>query len=434
MIPEAFPESSIIRNPIVNYNNFFNPYVCHVCKSSKNLQECHWCQLISYCCKEHLELHLEQHKEFCLAVISLRDKLYCSHDITLKEWTQLKKANVRRVKYRLGRNLEPYEVQILLFAKSCLKCRRQNNLSIACKACMSVSMCYRHISMAPVHSCTDLRLCAKLDINSISINEKFIPKPVELLNYSYPSDMKEYIQQSLGRSRDFNTWSYADFLYTNYFSRPLTLLFNITTRTDIYKLTSPTTFTIHVIAGIFTDENSLLAWEFFIHQMLPDSSLAILIIGPKVKEYIYNIELCDTCFSQNKKLYFAYIPMTYKRFICAETYKNLEPNIIMGFDIDFENDEAAIRAAMCLSTPLVLTCKSESKAQETVTKIKAKLRKKPIIHERNMFASCRPYRDAESDSVFFPHHYVIIYDNEPNRNKKLDVSSNDNQPSTSNQY
>ncbi|XP_032677163.1 uncharacterized protein LOC116846882 isoform X2 [Odontomachus brunneus] len=383
---------SSIRGPIVNYNNFFSPYVCHVCKTFENLQVCHWCRLISYCCKEHLELHREQHKEFCLAVLSLSDEIYYSHDITLKEWTQLKKANVKKVKHKLGRNLEPYEEQILLFAKSCLICRRQNNLSVACEFCMSVSMCYRHISTPYEHNCFNLWLCIQLDIINTTECEPNIRKRKELL-------------------------------------RPLTLLFNMP-RVGIPELRSSATFTIHVIAGSFTDQNSLLAWEVFTHRMCLDSSLLIIMIESKLENHTYDVELCQTCFSQNKNISISYYPMTYRHYIRSEVY--LEPDIVIGFNVDFEDDETAIRTALIYQNkPLILTCKSESKAQETVTKIKATLRKEPVINEENKFASCRPYRDAESDFVFFFHQYLIIYCKKTCRKRTLDISSNHNELSIS---
>ncbi|XP_032677161.1 uncharacterized protein LOC116846881 isoform X2 [Odontomachus brunneus] len=298
------PGPSRIRNTrtnkaLVNYNNFFNPYLCHVCKTSTNLQICHSCRLISYCSKEHLQLHREQHKEFCLAVLSLSNEIYYSHNMTLKEWTALKKANVKRVKHKLGRNLEPYEEQILLFAKSCLICRRQNNLSVVCKSCTSVSMCYRHISTPYVHTCYYLKLCITLDILSAVRSERNTQIPLEVLNFTYLTDMSTYFTH-LGRSCDFDTWSYVNFLHTNYLSRPLTLIYYLPSAN--IELMFSTIFIIHVIAGSFTDRNSQSAWEAFLHQLLPDTSLMIIMIGPKLEKSVYKIHLCQTCHRQNKEI------------------------------------------------------------------------------------------------------------------------------------
>ncbi|XP_032677165.1 uncharacterized protein LOC116846884 isoform X1 [Odontomachus brunneus] len=420
------PGLSTIRDAIVNYNNFFNPYICHVCKISENLQVCHWCRLISYCCKEHLQLHREQHKEFCLAVISLSDKVYYSYNMTLKEWTEFKKANVKRVKNKLGRDLESYEEQILLFAKSCLICRRQHDLSVVCKSCMSVSMCSTHKSSAYVHNCKDLQLCTRLDIDSAVTNEQNVPIPAKLLTYKY---LKTYFLHRLGRTSDFDTWHNVNFLYTNYLSRPMTLLSNMT-RAGIDELTSSAIFTIHVIAGSFTDQNSLMAWELLLHEMVPECSLIIDMIETKIGNGYYDVPVCQTCHTQKKEIFIDYFPMTYIQYTYTKEYS--EPDIFMGFDIDFEDDKKAIRAALMYEhIPLVLTCKSESRAQQIVTEVKTTLSKEPVINEKNKFASCRPYRDDESDSVFFQHQYVIIYNEEAYEMKNLDTSSNHNQPSTS---
>ncbi|XP_032677152.1 uncharacterized protein LOC116846876 isoform X2 [Odontomachus brunneus] len=425
------PGPPIIRDPIVNYNNFFNPYVCHVCKISENLQVCQWCRLISYCCKEHLQLHREQHKEFCLAVVSLSDEIYYSHNLTLKEWTEYKKANVRRVKHKLGRDLESYEEQILLFAKSCLICRRQNDLSIVCNTCMSVTMCSTHKSVSYVHSCAYLRLCTGLDINHAITNEEDILIPKELLRYEFLSDMTIYLQHRLSYSRDFDTWNYTDFLYTNYLSRPLTLLYNVI-GTSTYPLISE--ITIHVIAGTFTDHNSLLAWEVFLHQMKCPSSLIVVMIDSKLEDdkEMEFIDLCETCQIRRNALCFDYHSKTYSDYM--KSVETEDPNIIMGFDIDFEKDKMAIQKALTYTSkniPLVLTCKSESRAQQIVAEIRTTWYKKPIIQKKNNFASCRPYRDDESDSVFFQHQYIIVYAKKTYKRKQLGTSNNHNQPSTS---
>ncbi|XP_032677184.1 uncharacterized protein LOC116846897 isoform X1 [Odontomachus brunneus] len=401
------PEPSIIRDPIVNYNNFFSPYICHLCKISANLEVCQWCRLISYCCQEHLELHRVEHQEFCLAVVSLSVEIFNTQNITLKEWNEFNKVNLERVKHKLGRNLERYEEQILLFAKSCRVCYRQNDLSVVCNACMSVTMCCTHNSIPYVHSCAELRLCIKLDIENTVTNEDDITISVELVDYLSLRDMKTHIQRRLGRHRNFETWNYADFLYTDCLSKPLTLLFYIQ-RANICDLKLFTDFVIHIIAGTFTDQNSLLAWEAFLHQMIPGSTLYIIMIEPCLEQDLTAIRLCQNCRAGNKDLFFVYCGMTYKNYRRTESY--LSPDIIVGFDIDFKDDKMAVVTALLRQEKsLVLTCKSESKAQEIVTEIGTTYFKVPIINEKNKFASCRPYRDVESDSVFFLNQHLIMY-------------------------
>ncbi|XP_011139396.1 uncharacterized protein LOC105183155 isoform X2 [Harpegnathos saltator] len=49
------------------YNSFFHPNLCHVCKlrNNGNLIECNQCRLISYCSEEHRLLHESEHSRIC---------------------------------------------------------------------------------------------------------------------------------------------------------------------------------------------------------------------------------------------------------------------------------------------------------------------------------------------------------------------------------
>ncbi|XP_032677182.1 uncharacterized protein LOC116846895 isoform X2 [Odontomachus brunneus] len=377
------PEPRIIRDPIVNYNNFFNPYICHVCKFPEVLEVCHWCRLISYCCKEHLQLHRVEHQEFCLAVVSLSVEVFNNQNITLKEWNEFNKVNLERVKDKLGRNLKRYEEQIFLFAKSCRKCHRQNDLSLVCNTCKSVSMCSTHNSTPYLHNCAKLQLCTRLDIENAVINEDDIPMPRRLVRYRNLRNMKTYIRRGLGRSSDFETWEYADFLYTDCLSKPLTLLYYIQ-EDNIYNLKSCRNWRIHVIAGTFVGRNNLLAWEVFLHQMIPDSKLYIIMVGPHLEDGLETIQHCRTCREQNKEVFFRYRSMTYRNYRRSRSYLRNRPDIIVGFDVDFKDNEMSIVAALLSQDiPLFFTCKSESKAEEIVTEIGATYFKVPVIYENN---------------------------------------------------
>uniref|UniRef100_A0A8D9AXE9 Rho GTPase-activating protein gacZ n=1 Tax=Cacopsylla melanoneura TaxID=428564 RepID=A0A8D9AXE9_9HEMI len=55
---------------------YFNPNVCHTCKSSDKLvKKCTGCHMISYCSKEHQKLHWPSHKSLCLCLKNLQKNL-----------------------------------------------------------------------------------------------------------------------------------------------------------------------------------------------------------------------------------------------------------------------------------------------------------------------------------------------------------------------
>lgn len=343
----------------VNYNRFFNPNVCHVCKFfSTNLVVCPWCCLISYCSYEHTNWHQGQHKNFCKVLLKLNEQVRNTRSVTLEQWIELKKTNVRLVRKKLARELKPDEEQILLLAKSCFICYRQNNLTLACKICLSVNICNDHILNPFTHNCPDLAFCMvlnKLEAVADRSNERISD---EFLNITMKSvnSMSSYFQNCLGYLSNISGWSSNAILYSNYFSKPLTLLYAMADTDLLYELPSNNPFIIHIIAGTLVDRFSLLAWEIILHQLLSDLSLSGVIICPKLQEKSVNVELCEVCTLNNKKFLYTRVPVTYSNYVLCKAYA--QPNIIVGFDVDFADNKiwTAIELALvCQKKPLVLT-------------------------------------------------------------------------------
>lgn len=90
--------------------------------------------------------------------------------------------------------------------------------------------------------------------------------------------------------------------------------------------------------------------------------------------------------------------------------------MIIAFNVEFGNEEASaeiIRAFQHQGCPLLLTAKSVIIAKNNITKIHEVLGShiNPLFHEENTFASFRPCRNDESDSVFYSNQYLIFYQN-----------------------
>lgn len=413
------PRPSTIQQAVTNYNKFFHPNVCHICKRRGSLIKCPICNMIFYCNEEHLKLHKDQHKDICRTITQLSQLRHInqinSRDLTQEEWARFKKNNLKHVKQQLGRNLEPYEEQIFLFAKSCAICHRLDDLDNACNLCASVNKCSDHNLIPYEHSCEQLDKCLDLNIFSAKKNkrEESIPKQLLNVNLLLIEDMPSFLEYCLKRDKNVNTWSYDDLIYTDYFSRPLTLMFGLRTA-NLLRILLANTIVVHIIIGSFTDINCLLAWEIILHQLLPYAKLKIIIIDSNMKEEHCMLNICEICKHSEKVLQYDCYPMTYDKFIHGPEYST--PHMVMGFDVESADNETVLSISGTLllqNSPLILTFKSESKAQDITTKIHQVTFEKIFTYQRNKFASYKPYTDYENDSVFYPNQHFVMYFNKP---------------------
>lgn len=406
----------------INYNYFFHPNLCHVCKmgDQSKIKLCLQCRMISYCSEEHRLLHREEHEQICHAIVSISRyrNMWDTRNMLLEEWVQFKKVNMRFMKDMLRRELLPYEQQMFLFAKSCLTCRQQDNLAVTCISCLSVNKCFDHMYTHNEHMCPNLRQCFFYDFYSSLIDKQGRIIPRELLGMNIIStvyDMRSLIHDSLHINCDTHscTCSIEDDICTDKLSGPLTLLHGM----QDANLLNPTMlpkynfFIVHVIAGSFSDFYSLSAWEVILHEFNPGTTLLVAMIEPHLSEGFEMLPICPTCTEEGKKLQYDYHPMLYYNF----TYMlHTRPDVIVLFNAKFSNDAISIQTIKALqreACPILLTTKSESKAREVMMKIQEVLDLDivPVINKENKFASYRSYRDYENDSVYFPNQHLLIY-------------------------
>ncbi|XP_019699289.1 uncharacterized protein LOC105188291 [Harpegnathos saltator] len=296
-----------------NYNKFFHPNVCHVCKTTERLTECLLCRMISYCSEEHRIMHRPQHIDICEAVILLNMywRAYISRSKTLEEWILFKKTYLLRIKDELQRDLMPYEEQMFLFAKSCYICHKQDILIVGCKICVSVNVCLDHFFYDFVHCCRFLRFCLDMDIYNSYTKYESIPENLLNINIEYIHDMQSFIESASQSSETVHTWSYSDYIHSDEFSKPLTLFHTLRQANLLHLLSSCSCFVIHIIIGSGIEEHSLLAWESILHQLGPNTTLHIEVVDPYLrrKTVPYNPQICNHCVLNNKHFQvFHYLP------------------------------------------------------------------------------------------------------------------------------
>lgn len=404
----------------VDYNQFFNPNICHVCKSTdqNNLFRCVRCHMISYCSMEHERHDRSNHGDICTIITKFidEDPQWDTHRLSFDEWMRKQKNFMQVVEVALGRKLKIHEVQMFIFAKVCFICHQRRDL-YTCGKCISVSYCKDHLSERSMHLfiCDDLALCLNLDIIFL---EKASWKTIQARFSNFPSKKKSLIDMNSFCCRYFKELTkrkmlnFNEYSFTDYVSGPLTLqkVLQITNLFHLKKIKH--TFVIHIIGANYVDKRNFPSWELFLHLLKKKMRLIIVMIGSELQNETNEHNVCDRCKSIKKKLIFESFPLLYHNYIYHENYRR--PNVIVSFQAELNYSELwsdSIKAMQRQNCPVLLTAKSQLQAHWNMVEIRQVLGTsvKATFHAENYFVSCRPYRDIDTGHVFHPNIYLVFY-------------------------
>lgn len=414
------------------YNYFFYANVCHVCKKFGewiSLKRCGNCTMISYCSKEHQKEHWSQHKDLCKAICSiLRDNKISSflndeQNLSTETWAQIKMNFMLLVTMTIGRKLEHYEQEMFKFIRSCAVCH-DNNAQVLedCSSCPNTSFCKKHRNNAEHKKiCYLTKLCFKLDVASMMYKSE-IPKMKILPHTNHnnlPQNIKDFIHHYI-EPHKISHLSIEEEIAINaeYLTRPLTLLYAL--QKLKYTLEN-NNIVIHIIAANLLDVNGIELWEILLH-WLPDIRMAkIVLIGPELSSGFIPINLCESCQYNNKQFLIQAHGMLYNNYTQSDSY--IKPHIIIGYnagiseceDFRSQNDTwtESLQILAEQSCPFVLTSYTSMEVKREQDRLNTVLNK--IINcafcDQNPYSSLRPYRDFETEGIYYQNQYLLIYEN-----------------------
>ncbi|XP_014475076.1 PREDICTED: uncharacterized protein LOC106744658 [Dinoponera quadriceps] len=406
-----------------DYNQFFHPNVCHVCKSTdqNNLLSCNRCYMISYCTEEHKILHQSHHEDICVLISSVLDEDpdWNTRRLFFHEWIEIQKTFAEIIRMTLTRELMPYEKQMFVFAKSCFICHQRGNL-YTCERCISFSYCVDHAELALLHHptmCELLTLTLKLDIAAI---EQKTWQTLQVKFTTFPSKKKRVTNMGTFCNQYFRPqkgdlyWCLYDHIFTDYVSDPLTVHNGLKSANWFRLEETMGIFTVHVIAANYVNRHNFPAWELFLHLLNKNSKLIIVMIGPELQTEFNEHKVCSRCKIARKKLILESFPLLYHHYVSSTSYK--PPTLIVGFQaevhvgVTWSESIIAIQARNC---PFLLTAKTETKLLKDMIKMREVLNKSvnSFLNVKNKFFSYRPYRDFETENVSYRNTYLAIFKN-----------------------
>lgn len=405
-----------------NINQFFNPNICHVCKSRYGgyLITCSKCELISYCCERHRQDHKVSHLPLCLIarrIIQSKGAKWKSQRFTTEEWKISQRTLMQTIQTAYKDFLKPYEVEMFMCAKSCLICHQQDNLQ-ACKICYSVNYCAKHkVDFEEKHKENCKNLLVLLNLNILTMDGK--------INVQYPDRMKsmEVRSSQFNDMFDFvntyimeyfhqnNTiWVWQSYVYSDYVSNPLTFYYYL-------KISSAHTvmrpdYHIHIIAASFMDIESLPSWELFLHIFTQIRRLNITLIIPKAsyKESVSH-KLCYGCREKNRNLFIRKMSkIQYKQYVREKLYENAD--VMIAYEAEFNVGDPLFKIfelSLDRGCPFIFTAKSQCKAEEIIHQIRGNIDLRTIFKFiENKFRGYRPHRYYETGGIYYRNSYLVV--------------------------
>ncbi|XP_033338385.2 uncharacterized protein LOC117227349 [Megalopta genalis] len=414
-----------------HYNYHFYANACHVCKQygeRVSLKRCGNCKMIAYCCREHQRKHWPQHKDLCNVICNVLNGNQMSNfvnseeDVDAEVWAEMKMNFMLLVALKLPRRLKFYEEQMFKFFRSCTVCHKRNAKELVdCLHCPATSSCEKHKNSAMHLSvCNKLKLCFKLDMASV-MHENIIPElnlPYNIKCADIPEYMEDCIKHYVNKRRSLHLLMEEEetTIDSEYLTRPLTFFYAMK-KLKIFSWEK--NITIHIIGANMVEVSCIYFWEILLHWLPESTEAKIVLIGPELCSDSTSINLCGNCRLNKKQLSIQMHNVFYKHYVNSTSY--VKPNFIIGYNAGFSEYEnfklgndtwaQSLQTVAEQNCPLILTSYTMSEARKEQTRLEVVLNRnlKCSFLGQNPYSGLRPYRDFETEGVFYQNQYIIIY-------------------------
>lgn len=423
------------------YNMFFNPNLCHICKSANNgrLLLCDKCYMISYCGVQHKIMHQEEHSVICgvITQLSQRDLLGMNR-LTSTECLHLKQKIYHLVEKNMCRPIHMYEIGLIFFARTCYICHRWFDV-YTCGSCYSANFCHEHaqdfLKYHHTSKCKKLLIYLNCKINYANTRGRNLET---LKFYEFPEDIKcsSNVLDFIGLNVHFENenWSakpwttdllsLRDYNYSEHISYPLALFYGLQDANLVHILSTPVCV-IHVILE-YTYVAWLLLYDVLFHLLGHEvRKIVIIFISQFILEWPSPSVLLDTCSTckLNKKILILHtFPFCYENYVCSTDYRR--PNIVVSFNKGAKRwTRACLTALQDQNCPLLSTFATLYQAKTLTNYIKNILGVEQPCIRKNRFGSLFPIKSISCpDDVCYRNQYYVIYErlkviNEPSTSR-----------------
>lgn len=373
---------------------------------------------------------------FSQAKIKVHDK---------KSWQEFRKLLQFTANINLGRRLDMFEDEILLFPRVCEVCKEAEPSRIFdCPNCHSVFYCSDlHYSQdAERHDiwCYRYLLCIECDIleSKKGILDLPFPSEVDQEYKKLPAKMMDHLKSQLN-FKDADEDKDSDLklivIMSEKLSYPLSLLYaleQLEIGPDKQAVSQLSELRVHVVGTESTKELlGIIRWEYMIHKLPALVKLHMVFIGPELfNDSGLSDELCDNhclddsgmtqcedCHRKSRVITYEMCQMLYHEYIHTKYFTS--PDAIIAYNCGFHEFEGEEKdtwpnslsfMVQNVDIPLIFTSYTSTEAKKDMAVLRKFDNTEVVMPTHvNPYCSLRPIRDftREDDcDMFFINQYI----------------------------
>lgn len=405
--------------------------LCALC-SEKSKLCCEQCGMVSYCSKKHQTQGLREHRELCEALTEIRSFIVStlSSGLDPEQYRVFRLRLLEIFESRIGRSLELWEREILLYPRVCRICRRFIEKLICCPHCGMESFCDDHCKE---HEdwCEQFQIFQRFLLLQREHGrvEPWIPKSVHrpiLVATSYFDELMREIYGDSSYYRQMDCYTYC--LLSHLATIPLTALYSMQISCEDWR--TKIEYTVHVIGAEFQFEGiNLHVWEkLFLHLSPNLRTLRLIFVGPELHlprgvppKLLSAVNLCQKCMSDNRAVIVSFKPERLYHDVLRDSANVAEPDLICAFNPGLYRKTGfggrdtwyeTIREFCGKSKPVAITSYTADEMVWEMARVNSVAEIDVILQPRlNPYASIKPDRNFVSDDtnpLIYKNFYIAI--------------------------
>ncbi|XP_017879387.1 uncharacterized protein LOC108624515 [Ceratina calcarata] len=315
--------------------------LCALC-SEKSKLCCEKCEMVSYCSKRHQAQGLREHRGLCEALAEIHSSIVStiSSKLDPEQYRVFRLRLLAIFESRIGRSLELWEREIVLYPRVCRICRRFVEKLVCCPRCGMESFCENH-GEEHENWCEQFQIFQRFLFLQRKHGrvEPWIPNVHRSMSVgtSYFDELMCEIYGDSSYYRQMDCYTYC--LLSHLSTIPLTALYTMQISCDDWQ--TKIEYTIHVIGAEFQFEGiNLYVWEkLFLHLSANLKTLRLIFIGPELHlprdvppKLLSTVNLCQRCKSDNRAIVVSFKPEKLYHDVIHDSTSIAEPDLICAFN------------------------------------------------------------------------------------------------------
>lgn len=408
----------------------FASNLCLICME-RSRQTCGFCGMVSYCGDEHKKQGWPRHRDLCKVlteVCAVGGGLSLLPELTPDDYRVYRLKLIKIVECRLGRPLELWEKEIVLYPRVCCSCRHFSKALRCCSVCEIELYCDDH-GGGHEKCCREFQVFRRVLFmqHKNSHVDPELPDTFQKDPLRLPDDFDSLIARLYNRSAYYRAMDCYTYCCLSHISTiPLTALYSMQISYQDWKTVD--TFVIHVIGAEFQFECiNLHVWEKFFLHLLPNlKRLRLMFVGPELRlptvplKLLAAVKMCPACKTSDRHVNVSFHPGKFYHDFC-HSKQFMQPHLVCLFnpglyrETGFEGRDTwpeTIREFCKMGVPVCVTSYTKHEIPQEMIRIKSTADVETILEpRRNPYASIKPDRNFVSDDtapLIYKNYYFAV--------------------------